>query len=146
MKKVDAISISARAAREIARAALTAYPRECCGLALGRGRDLAVVKTVELVNRLEGADAERGFAIDPLEIWDFEKKLAKQGLEIVGTYHSHPDQPAILSARDEESMPPGLAYLIVSVAREQIADARCFMKTDPNDSPVELRVELGTKQ
>lgn len=37
------------------------------------------------------------------------------GLEILGFYHSHPDQPAQPSAFDREHAWPWFAYLIVAV-------------------------------
>ena len=87
-------------------------PRECCGLLIGRGRrvDLAV----PMANV-----ARRGrtrFQVDPAEHIAVRRVLRQVAptLQIVGLYHSHPDGPAVPSARDvAEAHYPDWLFAIV---------------------------------
>jgi len=45
---------------------------------------------------------------------------------VVGFFHSHPDHPASPSAFDLEHAWPYYSYLIVSVGRGRVADARAW--------------------
>jgi proteasome lid subunit RPN8/RPN11 len=70
-------------------------PKEAVGL-LGGSRDV-----VSLVLPLTNCSAsEDTFFADPHEQYLAEQELQRQGLEIVGTYHSHPDGAPVPSATD----------------------------------------------
>ncbi len=103
--------------RQIADAAEAAYPRECCGLLVGRPRangDLEVVRVHASANL--GKEPDR-FEIDP-RLWvDLSRALGKSPLKVVGLYHSHPDKPAQPSATDlEAAWGEEIVWVIVSVA------------------------------
>ena len=125
----DALIVTEYAMDRIIRYALDAYPDECCGLLLayphpGGG------KVVDDVCRMTGGERSSArFAMDPLEIHEKETVFAKRGLEIAGFYHSHPDDRAVLSGRDEEFMIPQMAYLIVSVSSEDCMGLSAWMRT-----------------
>lgn len=110
------IRLARRALEEMRRQARAAYPRECCGALLGRadGDDRAVLRAVGVAN----ADPEprRGYLIGPEAVRRLEAEADAAGLVVLGFYHSHPDQPAVPSARDRESAWPWYSYLIVPVS------------------------------
>ena len=100
-----------------------AYPEECCGLLIGTvgpGGDVRVVRLVASANVAEG-DRRAAFEIDPQVHFDVIRALRDAPAErpteqIVGHYHSHPDHPALPSARDlERAWEPGLIWLIAAV-------------------------------
>jgi proteasome lid subunit RPN8/RPN11 len=54
----------------------------------------------------------------------------RQGLLLLGFYHSHPDHPAHPSTTDRQFAQPGFSYPIVSVTRDAVADIRSWRITD----------------
>lgn len=120
------------------------YPDECCGVLIGSFSDDGVVKVSELlpaenISILE----ERGksYCIDPMKLFEIEKKHEHSGQEIVGVYHSHPDCEAVLSNEDMEKMIPELVYMIASVNKGILSDIRCWKKDLADGSIRELSVK-----
>lgn len=101
----------------INRHALTAYPRECCGVMAGTAGDDG--KEVEVLWRLENhapeEEADRRYVIEPEAWMQLEDKAAEEGRELIGIYHSHPDRPSEPSEFDRRHALPFLSYMIVSV-------------------------------
>ena len=92
------------------------YPHECCGILLGKMYD--EIKVVEAVKPLDNArtdSKENRFLITPHEVRQGEREAHRSGLEIIGFYHSHPDEVASPSGYDLENAWPWLSYVIVSV-------------------------------
>ena len=90
------------------------YPREGCGLLVGR--DLAGERAVEYAVPTRNADATaRRYAIPPEEFLVAERAARERGLEVVGFYHSHPDVEPAPSATDTAAAWPHYTYLIVGV-------------------------------
>lgn len=99
-----------------------AYPREGCGILLGRReeQDSVVVRVEPCSNR--DPEPERRYAIDPAELIAAQKAAREAGLEIVGFYHSHPDHAADASESDRrEGQWTGCVYLICAVERGRLA-------------------------
>ena len=49
------------------------------------------------------------------DVLDADKAAQKQGMEVIGWYHSHPDHPARPSQYDQDHAWPWYSYVIVSV-------------------------------
>jgi proteasome lid subunit RPN8/RPN11 len=99
----SALHMSFTAAAEIARHAEATYSDECVGLLLGRLADdgnRLVVCALALENRADSRHDR--FYLDPRDYLWADRVARAAGLDIVGCYHSHPDQPAIPSERDRE--------------------------------------------
>jgi proteasome lid subunit RPN8/RPN11 len=87
-------------------------PRECCGLLIGRGRRVDLAMPLANVARRP----RTRFQVDPGEHIAVRRVLrhVAPALEIVGLYHSHPDGPAVPSARDvAEAHYPDWLFVIV---------------------------------
>jgi proteasome lid subunit RPN8/RPN11 len=123
------------------------YPRECCGLLLGR-RDDDTWEVVELFaarNVAPGTARDR-YVMDPMARLAAEKRAQESGLSVIGNYHSHPDQQVSFSKTDLESseeylmgepwVPPTQVYLIVSVAKGKVAGAAAYLVRE--GAPVSL--------
>jgi proteasome lid subunit RPN8/RPN11 len=107
--------------------ARAAYPREGCGLLLGRastGASRVVRATLARNGRLE----ERGdrYEIDPADHLAARKAAEAEGLEVVGAWHSHPDHAPIPSATDLAEAHEGLSYLIVAVTQAGAGELRAW--------------------
>jgi proteasome lid subunit RPN8/RPN11 len=114
--------------RQVADAAEAAYPQECCGLLVGRGRRLIRISRVVPAANLHppdpmGARGDR-FELDPRTRFEVERDLrsreqataANDRERIVGHYHSHPTGSARPSATDlDQAWEPELVWLIVGV-------------------------------
>ena len=110
------------------------YPYECCGLMLGRLENDArkvVAETYPISNARE-EDAKRNrFLILPEELMRGEKYAREKGLDVVGFYHSHPDDAAVPSQYDLENAWPTYSYVVVAVEKGRARDLRSWeMESD----------------
>lgn len=127
------IRIGALALAGIRRHAEREYPRECCGLLVGRiedgGRTRVVAETVTVENAWEDGDTiHRRMSITPQDYMRAERRFARQGLGVVGNYHSHPDHPAVPSQFDLEHLAPWatMSYIVVSVCEGLATELRSW--------------------
>jgi len=104
------------------------YPFECCGLMLGRFETSgkSVVETYPISNAREEEAKRNRFLIRPDELMRGEKYARAKGLDVVGFYHSHPDDRAVPSKYDLEHAWPTYSYVVVSVEKGQAVDLRSW--------------------
>lgn len=113
------ISVPAFAVDEMVADAVERAPAEACGLLGGRGEVVKAVYDVENV----AEDARGTFKMrrrDQVAVY-FEAKRA--GLEIIGTYHSHPRSNSVnLGSVDQKALAawPDLWHLVVAPASGKI--------------------------
>ncbi|MDD3007288.1 MAG: M67 family metallopeptidase [Arcobacter sp.] len=100
------------------------YPYECCGILLGKfeNGEKTVTEVLEISNEKEEENRHNRYLIPSSKILETELYAIKNGLDIVGFYHSHPDHSAIPSAYDVEHALPVYSYLIVSVYDKKAVD------------------------
>ena len=105
------------------------YPFECCGLMLGRfesdGRK-SVSETFPISNAREEEAKRNRFLIRPEELMRGEKYAREKRLDVVGFYHSHPDDRAVPSQYDLEHAWPTYSYIVVAVEQGRAADLRSW--------------------
>lgn len=111
--------------------AVREYPMECCGVLLGlrEAERRSVYQVVPTRNSAGPGRKQTHFAIDPLELVRIENFALEQGWEIVGFYHSHPDQEAAASQEDIAHMIAGYSYLILSVRSGTCGAVRSYEKS-----------------
>ena len=120
------LEISREQLEEIGRHGARAYPNECCGALLGvAGEDGEKVcrALLALDNRREGEAARTRFLVTADDYRWAEQQARRQGLDIIGFYHSHPDHPAQPSEFDREHALPWYSYVVVRVARREDGQA-----------------------
>jgi hypothetical protein len=71
--------------------------------------------------------ARNRYFIDPIDLLRVIKDARSRDLEILGYYHSHPDQPAQPSTHDRELAWPGYSYLIVEVLGGEPQEMTCWV-------------------
>lgn len=165
------VKIIASALGALRQDVIEAYPAEACGIALGdRGTDFRNASERSTTDRrlTESSSDQRGceertayriermmsirnatvigagrayFEVDPLELYRAERLAEKEGLEIVGIYHSHPDKPAILSKEDVNYMIPGILYLVAAGTGDGIADIRGYVRDTPCGDVYEVNIQ-----
>jgi proteasome lid subunit RPN8/RPN11 len=109
------------------------YPFECCGLMLGRFEDgrKQVIETYAISNAREEAAKRNRFLIRPEELMRGEKYAREKALDVVGFYHSHPDEVAVPSQYDLEHAWPTYSYIVVAVEQGRAVDIRSWeMESD----------------
>ena len=126
----------------IGREAEARYPEEGCGFLLGRtGGGAKVVERVVVAANASSEGWRSRFLIHPEAVLAAHKAARGEGLEVVGVFHSHPDQPAVPSETDREGAWPGWSYVIVSVRAGQAAGVRSWRLTEAGGRFVEETIE-----
>ncbi|MCP4362464.1 MAG: M67 family metallopeptidase [Chloroflexi bacterium] len=95
------------------------YPFEGCGLLLGQvenGHNIVMdIRPMENVWPVEAEKPVR-FLIDPKAWQQAELEAMMNGLDVLGVFHSHPDDVPVASPRDLAwASWPGYSYLITQV-------------------------------
>ena len=109
------------------------YPHEACGILLGE-IDEADMRRVTAVVPVRNAWADGAapvaddhgmhdrYAIDPADVARADRTARRQGWDIIGFFHSHPDSPAIASETDREWAWPVVSFIIASVMHGRVTD------------------------
>jgi proteasome lid subunit RPN8/RPN11 len=121
------------------------YPHECGGLLVG---DLAkdnaktVVETLPMENTADVETRHDRVLIEPRALMLADRKAREKGLDVIGYYHSHPDDEAVPSQFDLDHALPVWSYIIVSVRGGKAVDWNSWeMENDRskfNKEPVEI--------
>lgn len=126
------------------------YPDEVCGFLIGTatGDTRTVVRVTPLENDWEalaaagvldgepefvGESSRRRFYIAPDAYDQTEREARREGLGIVGFYHSHPDHPARPSQHDlaqAQKIFPGYSYVIVAIHGGRAVDLTSWVLRD----------------
>ena len=142
-----ALRLPAAALGTVRAHAEAAYPEECCGAMLGRdsgdaGAAREVVRVVPAENRWSGGRGAR-FLIPAAAVRVIGEEAAREGLALVGFYHSHPGGKPEPSRVDREEAWPWYSYLIVAVSAAGAGEARCWRLADDRRAflPESMRIE-----
>jgi proteasome lid subunit RPN8/RPN11 len=127
------------------------YPYECCGALLGRDAEATdpeavreVLALFRLVNRRDDSPRNR-FSLTGQDVLDADRAAQKQGMEVIGWYHSHPDHPARPSQYDQDHAWPWYSYVIVSVQNGAPQDMTSWRLNDDRQafSPEGIEIRHG---
>ncbi|MGC1617969.1 MAG: M67 family metallopeptidase [Candidatus Acidiferrum sp.] len=144
MTSNTALWISSHLAEKIRAHGVETYPHECCGALLGRDAEALrdetdaeekieapreVLGLFPLANR-NGDSPRNRFMVTAEDVRTAELAAHKQGLEIIGWYHSHPDHPARPSEYDRVHAWPWYSYIIVSVNHGAAEDMTSWRLND----------------
>lgn len=113
-------SITAHAERD--------YPHECGGMLIGRfeAGKKTVVETFPLENAREEEARHNRVLILPKDVLRAERYAREKKLDVVGYYHSHPDDRAVPSQYDLDHALPVWSYIIASVICGTVEDIRSW--------------------
>jgi proteasome lid subunit RPN8/RPN11 len=105
------------------------YPHECCGALLGTpGPEGWQVASAVRAGNTRTDSAHNRYQIDPAELVKIQRDAIRQGLDIAGFYHSHPDHPAQWSLTDFAGAHwIGCVYVITAVARGKAGVTNAFL-------------------
>ena len=105
------------------------YPNECCGVLLGKATaDGWHVQSAVRAGNTRTDSAHNRYHIAPVELVRIQRDATRQGLDIAGFYHSHPDHPAQWSPTDfAEAHWIGCSYVITAVAKGTAEATNVFL-------------------
>jgi proteasome lid subunit RPN8/RPN11 len=126
------------------REAVEAYPEECCGVLLGRlpaaSSPTAEVHQVVVAQNSATDRREERFVIDPRHLLGAQKEARRQGLDVVGYYHSHPDRGATPGHFDRDAAWPEVGYLILAVSGRRVTEVRCWRLSESGETFTEVSI------
>ena len=125
--------------REMVAHARSTYPNECCGAMLGKidGEQKEVLAAMRLENSSAGSQAAR-YALRPQDLLAADKEARRQGLDLTGIYHSHPDCDAYFSKTDLENSCPWYSFIVLSIQNGEFHHANSWL---PNAEQTEAEKE-----
>jgi proteasome lid subunit RPN8/RPN11 len=109
-----------------------AYPEEGAGLLLGEASDEGkrVLDILTIENAREAPARHNRYLLTPQDYLHGEEMAARQGLDVLGVFHSHPDHPNMPSEFDREWAMPWFSYIITSVHTGVAAGSRSWRLSD----------------
>jgi proteasome lid subunit RPN8/RPN11 len=110
--------LSAAVRQQLTTHAEQGYPNEICGILLGRevnGRRI-ISRAMPIENSFEADERYHRFLITPEDMLRAERLARQERIDVLGVYHSHPDEEAHPSAYDRDHAAwTSWSYIIVSV-------------------------------
>jgi proteasome lid subunit RPN8/RPN11 len=133
------IRVASEPWREMVAHARATYPNECCGAMLGRvdGGAKEVLVAMKLENSSAGSQAAR-YELRPADLLAADKEARRQGMDLVGIYHSHPDCGAYFSKTDLENSCPWYSFIVLSIQKGEFDHANSWL---PNAEQTEAEKE-----
>jgi len=145
------IILSAQQVRAIEAHAEQTYPNECGGMLLGSfGEDgkRSVTEIFPLENSSDENQQNRILLL-PKDVLRAERRAHETKVDVIGYYHSHPEDEAVPSQYDLDHALPVWSYIIVSVRAEKAVDIRSWQMEDDrsrfNEEPIE-RIKLAEEK
>ena len=90
-----------------------------------------------LENAYPGAQRER-YELRPEDLLFAEKEARKNGMDLIGIFHSHPDCDAYFSKTDLENSCPWYSFVVLSIQKGQLHHANSWL---PNMEQTEAAKE-----
>jgi proteasome lid subunit RPN8/RPN11 len=122
------IAIPVALLNEVYQHTESSYPHECCGLLIGTSEN--GTRTAHAFRKCRNLNTERAhdrYEMDPLCMLQVQREFGNTPWDIVGIYHSHPDHPSRPSQTDTDRAWPDYSYVIISVEKGAVANARSWV-------------------
>ena len=122
------------------------YPYECGGMLIGHlaeNGERTVVETFPLENS-STEDQKNRVLILPKDVLRAERYARSNKLDVIGYYHSHPEDVAVPSQYDLDHALPVWSYIIVSILQGKAADLRSWVMENDRSKFNEEKIQLTT--
>lgn len=117
------IEIESAAWQTMVAHARAAYPKECCGIMTGHENKVTVA--IPCKNVYQGDQKDR-FEIDTADIHRVQRESREKGVDLIGFFHSHPDEGAYFSSTDLKNASPWHAHVVLSIRQGEFREAKAF--------------------
>ncbi|HXF28123.1 MAG TPA: M67 family metallopeptidase [Verrucomicrobiae bacterium] len=122
------IRIEGKAWSAMVAHAESTFPNECCGAMLGVSdgveKQVSVASPIE--NAYQGAQNAR-YELRPEDLLAAEREARKQGMDLIGIFHSHPDCDAYFSETDLKNSCPWYSFVVLSIKGGKFDHANSFL-------------------
>jgi proteasome lid subunit RPN8/RPN11 len=114
--------------REMVAHARFTYPNECCGAMLGKidGEQKEVLAAMRLENSSAGSQAAR-YELRQQDLLAADEEARRQGMALIGIYHSHPDCDAYFSDTDLKNSCPWYSFIVLSIQNGEFHHANSWL-------------------
>ena len=118
------------------------YPNECCGAMLGSidGGVKTVRVALPLENAYPGAQRER-YELRPEDLLFAQREAEKNGMDLIGIFHSHPDCKAYFSKTDLENSCPWYSFVVLSIEKGHFNHANSWLPNLDQTEAAEEKLE-----
>ncbi|MEM6794742.1 MAG: M67 family metallopeptidase [Acidobacteriota bacterium] len=125
----EGLEVPAEVLADLQARGVRGYPREVCGLLIGERRagPWRVAFATEGANLAAQEIRGERFVLDPAHCLEAMKRAAGRGLEVIGVWHTHPDQPAEPSPLDRENAWDRFVTVIVPTSARGAGRPRAFV-------------------
>ena len=140
------IEISEELLAEIKAHGEKTYPYECGGMLIGHfaaNGEKSVVELLPMENAMDEAERHNRVLILPKDVLRAERYAREKKLDVVGYYHSHPDDEARPSQFDLDHALPVWSYIIVSVLQGKAVAVRSWQMEDDRSNFNEEDLVIG---
>jgi proteasome lid subunit RPN8/RPN11 len=122
------IRVASEPWQEMVTHARSTYPNECCGAMLGKidGEEKQVLTAMRLQNSSAGSQAAR-YELRPEDLLAADREARRQGMDLIGIYHSHPDCDAYFSKTDLENSCPWYSFIVLSIQKGEFHHANSWL-------------------
>lgn len=129
------IQIQSAVLREMIEHARVDPRLECCGLLAGRENQITHTYPAENV----AINPSTSYEVSAKEIVNLTRQIREDGLELLGIYHSHPNEKEEPSETDVTAAGyPDAAYFIIARVSDQHPQVRAFLIRDDQVSELNL--------
>lgn len=129
--------LTAEARQQLTAHAERGYPNEICGILLGRdsaGRRV-ISGSMPIENSFEAAEQYHRFLITSEDMLKAERQARQQKLDVLGVYHSHPDEEARPSPYDRDHAAwTTWSYIILSARSGRVVALRAWTLRPDRDA------------
>lgn len=138
------ILLTERDSEAVRSAGEESYPNECCGFLLGSESDgvREVQAVIPAENRSVESEQFHRFLISPEDFLAQERRARKEGREIIGFYHSHPNAKARPSQFDTDHAWPWYSYVIFGVENQRASEMTSWILQDDRKSFIQEDVKI----
>jgi len=141
------VFLSEKQIEEIKSHGEATYPYECGGMLIGTfnpDNSKTVAETFPLENS-STEDQTNRILISPKDVLRAERYARSQQLEVIGYYHSHPEDKAIPSQYDLDHALPVWTYIIVSVLGGKAKDIHSWVMENDRSKFNEEEIEINAE-
>lgn len=119
------------------------YPDESCGIMAGFVEgDKRIVKKVYPAENLNKERSKDRYELNQKDFLHADRDAAKNDMDIVGIYHSHPDHPSKASETDREKAHQGYSYLITAIHNGEFFSRNSWVLDQDNQFQEEEIIQL----